>query len=91
MIKAVTIQTLHYATRLAGISSKFHSFPGPILGKARADEIEALSSQFNTLNTKDFARLLDLRTAPALSGIWKRTEASFFLVQIPKNSAGFRS
>ena len=42
------------------ISLKFHSLANPILGAPRADEIEALSSQFDTLCVKDFYHLLDL-------------------------------
>lgn len=44
------------------ISSKFHSLANPILGKSRADEIEALTGQFDTLSAKDFSHLLDLCT-----------------------------
>jgi 2-methylcitrate dehydratase PrpD len=44
------------------ISSKFHSLANPILGAPRANEIEALSSQFDTLSVKDFYHLLDLCT-----------------------------
>jgi 2-methylcitrate dehydratase PrpD len=42
------------------ISDKFHLFADPILGQARADELEALSGQFDLLDARDFARLLDL-------------------------------
>ena len=49
------------------ISSKFHSLANPILGAPRADEIEALSSQFDTLSVKDFYHLLDLCTDHARS------------------------
>lgn len=42
------------------ISEKFHLFADPILGAARAAEIEALSTNFDALNTSDFTRLLDL-------------------------------
>ena len=49
----------------AEISEKFHLFADPVLGSARADELEALSSQFDTLDVLDFSRLLDLcLTAP---------------------------
>ena len=44
------------------ISLKFHSLATPILGAPRADEIEALSSQFDTLGVKDFYHLLNLCT-----------------------------
>ena len=44
------------------ISLKFHLLANPILGVPRADEIEALSSQFDTLSVKDFYHLLDLCT-----------------------------
>ncbi|MDB4122484.1 MmgE/PrpD family protein [Octadecabacter sp.] len=50
------------------ISSKFHSLANPVLGKPRADEIEVLSSQFDTLSTKDFSHLLDLCTDRTSSG-----------------------
>ena len=36
------------------ISFKFHSLANPILGTSRADEIEALSGQFDTLSIKTF-------------------------------------
>ena len=49
------------------ISSKFHLLANPILGAPRADEIEALSSQFDTLSVKDFYHLLDLCTDQARS------------------------
>jgi len=42
------------------ISDKFHRFADPVLGRARADEIEDLSGQFDSLDASDFARLLDL-------------------------------
>lgn len=44
------------------ISLKFHLLANPILGVPQADEIEALSSQFDTLSVKDFYHLLDLCT-----------------------------
>ena len=49
------------------ISLKFHLLANPILGVPRADEIEALSSQFDTLSVKDFYHLLDLCTDQARS------------------------
>lgn len=49
------------------ISLKFHLLANPILGVPRADEIEALSSQFDTLSVKDFYHLLDLCTDHARS------------------------
>ena len=49
------------------ISLKFHLLANPILGVPRADEIEALSSQFDTLSVKDFYHLLDLCTNHARS------------------------
>ncbi|KIN60778.1 MmgE/PrpD family protein [Sulfitobacter noctilucae] len=49
----------------ADISTKFHLFADPVLGKERATEIEHLSTRFDSLNAADFARLLDLcLTAP---------------------------
>ena len=45
------------------ISTKFHSLADPILGASRANEIEALSSHFDTLSAKDFQHLLDLCTS----------------------------
>jgi 2-methylcitrate dehydratase PrpD len=47
----------------AEISEKFHLFADPVLGRSRADELEQLSQDFDSLNTGDFARLLDLATA----------------------------
>lgn len=44
----------------AEISEKFHLFADPVLGANRATEIEALSTQFDSLSTADFSRLLDL-------------------------------
>lgn len=49
----------------AEISDKFHLFTDPVLGRARADEIEALSTQFDSLSADDLNRLMDLcLTAP---------------------------
>ena len=42
------------------ISDKFHRFSDPVLGRARADEIEDLSGRFDSLDATDFVRLLDL-------------------------------
>ncbi|WP_298862526.1 MmgE/PrpD family protein [uncultured Sulfitobacter sp.] len=42
------------------ISDKFHSFADPVLGRARADEIENLSGRFDSLDAGEFSRLLDL-------------------------------
>jgi 2-methylcitrate dehydratase PrpD len=44
----------------AEISDKFHLFADPVLGQARANEIEALSGRFDSLSAVDFKRLLDL-------------------------------
>ena len=44
----------------ADISEKFHLFADPVLGAARASELEQLSGAFDTLDAADFARLLDL-------------------------------
>ena len=44
----------------AEISQKYHLFADPVLGQARADELEQLSGAFDSLNAADFARLLDL-------------------------------
>lgn len=44
----------------AEISEKFHLFADPVLGRARADELEQLSGSFDSLNTADFARLMTL-------------------------------
>ncbi len=47
------------------ISDKFHLFADPVLGAARANEIETLCSDFDSLSAADFTRLLDLcLTAP---------------------------
>ncbi|MGB7244380.1 MAG: MmgE/PrpD family protein [Sulfitobacter sp.] len=49
----------------AEISDKFHLFADPVLGRSRADEIEGLCGQFDTLDAREFSRLLDLcLTAP---------------------------
>jgi 2-methylcitrate dehydratase PrpD len=48
----------------AQISTKFHSFANPILGTSRANEVEALSSEFDRLSAKELARLLALCTDP---------------------------
>ena len=42
------------------ISEKFHLFADPVLGTARAGELEKLSANFDQLNTADFSQLLDL-------------------------------
>ncbi len=42
------------------ISNKFHLFADPVLGLARANEIERLCLRFETLDTVDFKRLIDL-------------------------------
>jgi 2-methylcitrate dehydratase PrpD len=46
------------------ISAKFHTLADPVIGQTRADKIEALSSQFDTLSCANFARLLALCTDP---------------------------
>ncbi|MBV1865495.1 MAG: MmgE/PrpD family protein [Rhodobacteraceae bacterium] len=46
----------------AEISDKFHLFSDPVLGRARANEIEDLSGRFDSLNGLEFSRLLDLCT-----------------------------
>ena len=46
----------------AEISDKFHLFSDPVLGRARANEIEDLSGRFDSLNRLEFSRLLDLCT-----------------------------
>ncbi|WP_406645766.1 MmgE/PrpD family protein [Aliisedimentitalea scapharcae] len=48
----------------AQISDKFHALADPILGRARADEIEALSDRFDHLSAGDLSRLFDLCTQP---------------------------
>lgn len=47
----------------AEISEKFHLFSDPVLGTARAGEIEQLSARFDHLNEADLARLFSLCTA----------------------------
>ena len=42
------------------ISEKFHLFADPVLGRARADEIEDLATRFDSLSASEFTRLLDL-------------------------------
>lgn len=42
------------------ISEKFHLFADPVLGVARASEIETLTAAFDTLKPEEFNRLLDL-------------------------------
>ncbi len=42
------------------ISEKFHLFADPVLGRTRAEELEMLSGQFDTLDAPGFARLLTL-------------------------------
>lgn len=44
----------------ADISDKFHLFSDPVLGRARADEIEVLTGRFDSLDAAEFSRLLDL-------------------------------
>jgi 2-methylcitrate dehydratase PrpD len=44
----------------AEISQKFHLFADPVLGRARADEMEDLCNSFDTLDASDFRRLCDL-------------------------------
>lgn len=46
------------------ISEKFHLFADPVLGEARACEIETLCATFDSLSTHDFARLVDLCLSP---------------------------
>ena len=49
----------------AEISQKFHSFADPVLGPERANKIEALSTNFDTLDANSFSELMDLcLTAP---------------------------
>lgn len=45
------------------ISDKFHLFADPVLGLKRATELEHLSGAFDSLNKRDFARLLELCVA----------------------------
>ncbi len=42
------------------ISNKFHLFADPVLGRARADQIEALSGRFDGLDAGEFAQLVGL-------------------------------
>ncbi len=44
----------------AEISDKFYLFADPVLGRARANEIETMAAAFDTLSVKDFAHLTDL-------------------------------
>lgn len=44
----------------AEISEKFHLFADPVLGQARATELEELSGGFDTLDASGVSRLLDL-------------------------------
>lgn len=44
----------------AEIATKFHLFADPVIGQSRANEIQSLAGSFDTLNTADFARLMDL-------------------------------
>jgi 2-methylcitrate dehydratase PrpD len=44
----------------AEISAKFHNFADSILGKARADRIEALSGAFDSLDAAGMKELFDL-------------------------------
>lgn len=44
----------------AEIAEKFHLFADPVLGQSRANEIEMLTANFDSLKQPDFARLLDL-------------------------------
>ncbi|WP_187429658.1 hypothetical protein ROLI_024250 [Roseobacter fucihabitans] len=46
------------------ISEKFHLFADPVLGPARAHEIETLAIEFDQLSRADFARLRDLCLSP---------------------------
>ncbi|MBW4708569.1 MmgE/PrpD family protein [Roseobacter sp. YSTF-M11] len=48
----------------AEISEKFHLFADPVLGRARAREIETLCRHFDSLAENDFARLRDLCLTP---------------------------
>lgn len=45
------------------ISDKFQSFAVPVLGAARATELQHMSADFDTLNAADFTHFLDLCTA----------------------------
>ncbi len=42
------------------ISDKFHLFADPVLGRTRANEIEDLSTRFDSLSAQEVSRLLDL-------------------------------
>ncbi len=42
------------------ISNKFHLFADPVMGRARADELETLCGRFDHLDVPEFARLRDL-------------------------------
>jgi len=44
----------------AEIADKFHRFSDPVLGRARAQELAALSGRFDSLAADEFSRLLDL-------------------------------
>jgi len=44
------------------ISNKFHLFSDPVIGKARATQIENMSGQFDSLNSTEFTQLLNLCT-----------------------------
>ena len=46
------------------ISDKYHAFANPILGRARADEIEALAGGLDRLSAEEVDRLLGLVLAP---------------------------
>lgn len=49
----------------AQISDKFHLFSDPVIGQDRANELEALSGRFDSLDAVEFRRLMDLcLTAP---------------------------
>jgi len=47
------------------ISGKFHRFADPVLGLARAEEIESLTETFDQLDQTGMERLLDLVLEPA--------------------------
>jgi 2-methylcitrate dehydratase PrpD len=64
----------------AEISQKFHLFADPVLGEARAQEIETLCTQFDALGERDFARLCDLcLTPPDVSADRQSPATSSFL------------
>ncbi|MFK7834870.1 MAG: MmgE/PrpD family protein [Sulfitobacter sp.] len=48
----------------AEISEKFHLFADPVLGAGRAQELEHLCTEFDSLDEAQFARLLDLSLGP---------------------------